>query len=83
MYIDQANIYRLICDCEEQIDEIYDFVNYQYGVKKSISLSGMTHLPQNDNVCLRARDFIELSNGFEVPLGTEFYADVNPYDFPN
>lgn len=78
MYIDQANVYRLICDCEEPIDEIYDFVNYQYGVKKHISLTGLTHLPQNGNVCLRARDFIELGNGFEVPIGTEFYADVNP-----
>lgn len=78
MYIDQANVYRLKCDCGTAIVEIPNFSNYQYGVKKSISLSGATHLPANGNICLRARDFIELTNGFEVPLGTEFFADVNP-----
>lgn len=78
LYISQANIYRLKCDCATTIVEINDFARYKYGVKKSISLSGRTHLPHNGNICLRARDFIELTNGFEVPIGTEFYADINP-----
>lgn len=78
MQIDDVNVYRLKCDCTTSIVEIPNFSVYQYGVKKSISLSGVTHLPSGGNICLRAKDWIELTNGFEVPLGTEFFADVNP-----
>jgi len=49
-----------------------------YAVKKSISLSSTTTIPQNNKICLRATDFIELKNGFEVPLGAELYLDVTP-----
>lgn len=78
MQIEDAGVYRLKCDCSTVIVEIPDFSTYQYGVKKSISLSGVTQLPADSTICLRARDYIELTNGFEVPIGTSFYADVNP-----
>lgn len=78
MYIDQANVYKLKCDCNTTVFDILDFSSYQYGVKKRIILSGLTILPSGGNICLRAAEYINLTNGFEVPLGTEFYADVNP-----
>ena len=77
MYIDQANVYKLRCDANTVVVEIPNFSNYQYGIKKSIKLSGTTQLPTGETTCLRATDFIELTNGFEVPLGTGFFADVH------
>jgi len=79
MYIEQANVWRLRCD-NVPVIEIPDFTQYQYGVKKSISLSGATIIPVDSNISLRATDYIELKNGFEVPLGAEFYVDINPCD---
>jgi len=78
MFVDELNVYRLKCDCSKIVNEIYNFSTFQYGVKKYIKLSGVTQLPQNGNISLRAKEYIELRNGFEVPLGTAFYADVNP-----
>lgn len=77
MYVDQANVYQLHCDNNTVVVEIPNFATYQYGVKKSIKLSGATQLPVGATTCLRATDFIELTNGFEVPVGTGFFADVH------
>ena len=55
-----------------------NFNTYNYAVKKSISLSGVSSLSLGQNVFLRATDFIELKAGFEVPLGAELYLDVTP-----
>lgn len=77
MFIDKAYVYKLQCDSNTTVVEIPDFSTYQYGVKKSIRLSGATQLPIGETTNLHATDFIELTNGFEVPLGTGFFADVN------
>jgi len=77
MYVDTVNVYRLKCDGKPVV-EIPDYNTFKYGVKKSISLSGVSSLSTGEDVSLRATDFIELTNGFEVPLGAELYLDVNP-----
>lgn len=72
MYVDQINGYILNCQ-ESDVDvvEIPDFSTYS-GIKKSITLSGTSVLPANENVTIYASDYILLQNGFYVPLGTSF-----------
>ena len=77
MYVDQANVWKLIYDCGTVVNEIQDY-NTFYAVRKSISLSGLSSLSLGENVSLRATDFIELKAGFEVPIGAELYLDINP-----
>lgn len=78
MQIDEIAVYKLKCHGNTSIVEIPDFSTYTYGVKEKITLSGATTLPTGSDICLRAVQYIELTNGFEVPIGTAFYADVNP-----
>jgi beta-glucanase (GH16 family) len=78
MYVDQANAYRLKCDKNTVVNEILNFNTFYYAVKKSITLSGATTIPSNSNISLRATDFIELRDGFELPLGSELYLDITP-----
>ena len=82
MYVDSVQIYQLRCS-PVPVTEILNYDNpqlpnyYDYGVKKSISLSGISSLTFGQKVSLRASDYIELTNGFEVPLGAELYLDIN------
>jgi len=82
MRVDQCNVYKLKYDCSknETINTFNDFSNYNYKVKKSITLSGTTILPTGSNISLRATDYIELQNGFTVANGAELYLDNNPCD---
>jgi len=79
MYIDTANVYCLNCnDKNIVVNEITNFNIFNFAVKKSITMSNNTIIPARSNISLRATDFIELKNGFEVPLGAELYLDINP-----
>jgi len=78
MYVDYVKVYCLQCDKNTVVNEISNFSNYNYAVKKSISLSNATAIPANSNITLRATDFIELKAGFEVQTGRELYLDVTP-----
>lgn len=71
--IDYVRVYHLQCDDTTVVNDIPDFSTYFYGVKQSITLSHATTLPSNTSVYLRAKNFIKLQNGFEVPLGTTLY----------
>jgi hypothetical protein len=49
-------------------------------VKKSITIGGSgcsNSLTSGKNVVFRATDGIEIKGDFIVPIGAEFYADVN------
>jgi len=78
--VDQCNAYKLKYDCakNETINSFSDFANYNYAVKKSVTLGGNTALPLGSDISLRATDFIELQNGFTVHNGAELYLDNNP-----
>jgi len=78
MYIDQANVYKLKYECDSIVNEIHNYDEFYYAVKKSISLSSVSSLFSGENVSLRATDYIELESGFEVPYGAELYLDINP-----
>ena len=52
----------------------YNFNNYTYNVKKSCIFKN-TSIPNGANVFIRATDFIELRENFEVSLGAKLYLD--------
>lgn len=78
--IDYVKVYQLRCDDNTDVDEIIDFDTYYYAVKKSISMSGLTTIPLNTTTCLRAKEYIQLNAGFEVPLGATLFLMVSPCD---
>lgn len=80
MKVDWIRVYRLKSHCEEAVHEIYNFDNFNYGLKKSITLSGATIVPNGKDISLRATDYIELKPGFELPLNAKLYLDINPCD---
>lgn len=81
MYIDQINGYCLKCDKDRVINEIANFNTFYYAVKKSITLSGATTIPPNSKISLKATNFIELKNGFEVPIGAELTLAVTSCEY--
>jgi len=78
MNVEQCNHYQLKYDCNTVVNEISNYNTFNYAVKKSIALSGISSLSLGQNVFLRATDFIELKEGFTVPNGAELYLDNNP-----
>jgi len=82
MYIDYVKVYQLKYDCNTVVVGIPNFATFDYKVKKSITLNrpvSFGTLPRKSfPITLRATDFIELQAGFEAPLGTELYLDINP-----
>ena len=77
MYVDYVRTYSLQCDDETVVWDIPDFSTYDFKVKRSITLSGETSIPEEE-VSLRATQFIELLPGFEVPAEGKLYLDVCP-----
>ena len=77
MFVDKLNGYQLDCDDSGQdVVEILDFSLYNYKIKKTISLSGQTTIPSNSSIAVYAKDYIMLNDGFYVPIGCEFSADI-------
>ena len=66
--------YKLKTDCNTSIVQSnFNFVNHNYKVYKSYTLTNST-VPENSNVVLRAKDYIQLNGEFLVPLGSTFTA---------
>lgn len=80
MEIEYVRLYELECDKNTVVTQISNFDTYNYAVKKSISLSSTTIMSQSSKIFLRATNFIELKNNFEVPLGAELYLDITSCD---
>lgn len=77
LYVDWVNIYRLRCDANTTVTEIPNFSTFNYAVKKWITLSNLTSVPIYSKISLRAEEYIELKDGFEVPEKTIFCLDIN------
>jgi len=78
--INYFRYYQLRCGNEiitESQGNGYDFNNFIFNVKKSCIFKN-TSIPVGTNISIRATDFIELKENFEVPLGAELFLDVNP-----
>ncbi len=80
--IDYLKIYKLKTNnntCNQNVTLITpsDFNNYVYNVKNNISIgNGTTAVTVPSNIVLRASNEITINNNFEVPLGTEFTAQI-------
>lgn len=77
MCVDSINVCHLTYDRNSIVTDILDFSNFQYSVRKSITLTGNTTIPTDSDITLRAIDYVELTNGFSFPLGSELYVDIN------
>ncbi len=78
MYVEEFKAFKLLYDCNTTVNEIPNFMTYDHKVKKSITLSSQTTIPPGSSESFRATDFVELKNGFEVPLGAALYIDITP-----
>lgn len=76
--VDYVKVYKLKMECSTEINQAnLDFTNFNYSVKKSITISNSS-VPANSKVTLRATDFILINGEFTVPLGSEFAAVPTP-----
>ncbi|MCK9562417.1 MAG: glycoside hydrolase family 16 protein [Bacteroidales bacterium] len=79
--IDYIKYYKLKMDCGDPITSSegnnFNFSNFDYKVKKSFSINNST-LIIGSKVTLRATDFIEFTQNFNVPIGAEFNAITVP-----
>ena len=78
--INYFRYYQLLCSSEiitEAQGNGYNFNNYTYKVKKSCIFKNAS-VPNNTDISIRATDFIELKENFEVPLGATLYLDITP-----
>lgn len=80
--VDYVKVYDLKDDCNTTINTCnYNFLTYNNMVKKSITIGGsscVNAIPNNTSITLRATDGILINGDFTVPVGAQFYADVNP-----
>ncbi|MBR4468693.1 MAG: glycoside hydrolase family 16 protein [Bacteroidales bacterium] len=76
LIIDYINVYQLNwdCDTEEIIAQQSDLKYFDYGVKKSITVSSSiepVQIESNEKVTFRATDFFEITHSFQVNSGGE------------
>ncbi len=83
MFVDYVKVYGLMCDNQTIVNEIPNFTDYDFRVKKSITMGGGTTILVGTDISLRANDYIELQPGFDVPSGGRLYLDVSPCEMEN
>ena len=76
MIIDYVKAYRLKTDCSTDVTirTLSNFNLFDYSVKRSITMGGLSTaivIPNNINFAMRAVESITIDGGFEVPQGTE------------
>ena len=77
MLIDYINVVQLKWECDniETITSQNDLDNFDYAVKKSISITSLVEEPvvkHNDKITFRVTDSFEVTSPFEVEEGAEF-----------
>jgi beta-glucanase (GH16 family) len=78
MLIDYVKVYQLKEDCSNVINSYqYNFSNHENKLKNFIYLQGQNSLNTNDEVVLRASQFVHIEKDFTVPIGASLYVDVN------
>lgn len=83
MTIDYIKVHKLKCDCGNQatIPDTPTLTSFTYEVKESISIgsSGSTVIvPNSTKVVFRATDYIEITQNFELPAGSEMELITHP-----
>jgi len=83
MIIDYVRVYEINKDCEHYINATnYDFSQYDNSEKNFILIGnngGNNSISIDDNLVLRASNFIEIYGNFFVPVGASLYMDVGKY----
>jgi beta-glucanase (GH16 family) len=81
MYIDYIKTYELENDCSTPIWTCnYNFSSHDNKVKSVISIGGSgcsNALSPNENIVLRAKNYVQINGDFTVPIGAELYIDCN------
>ncbi len=83
MTIDYIKVHKLKCDCENPatIPDTPTLNAFNYEVKEYISIgsSGSTVVvPNSTKVVFRATDYIEITQNFELPVGSEMELLTHP-----
>lgn len=78
MLVDYVKVYELKEDCSNIINSYnYDFSNHENKLKNFIYFQGQNSLSSNENITLRASQFVHFEKDLTVPLGASIYVDVN------
>jgi hypothetical protein len=83
MIIDYIKVHKLKCDCNTNayIPSNTALANFQYEVKKSISIGSSgnnINIPTSSKVVFRATDYVQITNSFTVPNGSELELIIHP-----
>ncbi len=83
MTIKYIKVHKLKCDCNNpaSIPDTPTLDSFTYEVKQSISIgsSGNTvTVPSSTKVVFRATDYIEITQNFELPAGSEMELITHP-----
>jgi len=75
--IDYVRVYKLTMDCNTDISQNnFNYSTFDKKVKRNITVGGASALiPQGNSVSFRATQSITLNDGFEVPVGSSFFAN--------
>lgn len=83
MYIDYFKFYQLKGNCSSTINNCnYNFSTHINNTKQSYEVGGSgcnNIVPSNQYYVFKGNNFVELKEGFEVPLGSSFLGDANDY----
>ena len=76
MTIDYIKVHKLKCDCSDpaSIPDNTTLTAFTYEVKESISIGSVGNtvtVPSSTKVVFRATDYIEITQNFELPAGSE------------
>lgn len=77
LMVDYVKVYKLKLDCSNSVMPAdFNYSTFDHTVKKSITLGQQTgQMQPGQSIALRARDFVQMVDGFEVPIGADFYAN--------
>lgn len=82
MYVDYIRFYKLRSECNSYINACnYNIDTHPHRAVKSISVGGSgctSAMSVGKNVVFRASDYIDLKEGFSIPLGASFYGLATP-----
>ncbi len=81
--ISYVRVYKLKMDCNTDVTpSAFNYSTFDNKVKRNITVGGTQGLmPVNTTISLRAVQAVTLNDGFEVPIGSEFFASNNDCEY--
>jgi hypothetical protein len=83
MTIKYIKVHKLKCDCSNpaSIPDNITLASFNYEVKESIligSIGNTVVVPSSTKIVFRATDYIEITQNFELPAGSEMELITHP-----